>query len=260
MLTSGLRVITTSRKSIKWPVLLSDASAAFFDELDPITPSDPGFDDVEAIPKAIKALITGSSESFDDSDPDLLQLLVDHLHTVLALRLDRQFLVGKVADNAGNAFDGLNWFAGVPEIDLDGTLDNYDPFLRRWRDPRQRRHRPDRRGRAPVDRDGAGPAEGVGDRKQHAAPAAAECADLPDPAGRPQRHRRHEHRLPLRHEPGRGRSEAGHVGRGRPLGGVLQRRDPGPGAAAATLAVPFADQVVVELVNSPAPDPSEITP
>ncbi len=126
VLASGVPTITTDRSSIKWPRLTADMTADFFDELEEITPSDPGLDEHEVEPKAIKALARGSSEAFEDSDPDLLELVQAHLQTVLALKLDRECLVG----NAAKGFKGMTNATGIGTIDAEGFMDDYDLLLR----------------------------------------------------------------------------------------------------------------------------------
>jgi HK97 family phage major capsid protein len=121
-----MRVIATDKSSIKWPKLVADMTAAFFNELEEITASDPDFDEFEVQPKAIKALARGSSEVFEDSDPDLLDLLRTHLNTILALKLDREILVG----NDAKGFPGLLTMAGITQIDAAGAMTNYDALLR----------------------------------------------------------------------------------------------------------------------------------
>lgn len=129
VLASGVRVIPTDRNKITWPAVLGDVAAAFYDELDEITESDPDLDEIEAVPKAIKALVRGSSEAFEDSDPDLLNMLVDHLSIVLGLRLDRALLTGDTTTEP-KGFNGLLNLAGVPEIDVEGDMANYDALVR----------------------------------------------------------------------------------------------------------------------------------
>jgi uncharacterized protein len=126
VLASGVRIITTTRKEVRWPRLISDVSADFYDELEEIDESEPGFDDFSVDPKAIKALVRGSSEAFDDSDPDLLTIVRQNLETVLSLKLDRELLVG----NAAKGFKGMANQTGINTIDAGGTANNYDVFVR----------------------------------------------------------------------------------------------------------------------------------
>lgn len=126
VLASGIRIITTSNKVVRWPRLVSDMSADFYDELDEIDESDMGFDEWEISPKAIKALVRGSTEAFDDSDPDLLTIVRQNLETILALKLDRELLVG----NAAKGFLGMTQATGISSLDAAGVAANYDPFVK----------------------------------------------------------------------------------------------------------------------------------
>jgi len=111
VLESGVRIIVTDRQSVEFPRQTADPTATFYAELDPITESDPVYDSLTVTPKAIKALVRGSSEAFEDSSPDLLTLLEANLQKVLALNLDGALLFGSIAGNA-KAFDGMDVVAG----------------------------------------------------------------------------------------------------------------------------------------------------
>lgn len=126
VLRSGVRIVTTSREELRWPMLTGDVTADFYNELEEIAESDPTFADFVIAPKAIKALVRGSSEAFEDSDPDLLRLVQAHLQTILALKLDRECLVG----NAAKGFLGLTQAAGTQTIAVGGALANWDPILK----------------------------------------------------------------------------------------------------------------------------------
>jgi HK97 family phage major capsid protein/HK97 family phage prohead protease len=125
VLATGVPVITTSNKSIKWPRLVGDTDAEFYDELEEIAESDPLFDDWEVTPKKIAALVRGSSEAFDDSSPDLLTIVRQNLETVLGLKLDRELLVG--SDPKG--FEGMANTPGINTMTAGATSPNYDPFV-----------------------------------------------------------------------------------------------------------------------------------
>jgi HK97 family phage major capsid protein len=129
VLASGIRVITTDQRTIQWPALISDADASFYDELDPIDESDPGFTEHEVRPKKIAALVRGSSEAFDDSSPDLLTIVQDNLQTILALKLDRALLAGSLATDP-KGFNGMLNVAGIQVLDADDAMTNYDVFAR----------------------------------------------------------------------------------------------------------------------------------
>ncbi|MBO0767542.1 MAG: phage major capsid protein [Solirubrobacterales bacterium] len=122
VLASGVPVISTSSKTVHWPRLTADISADFYSELDEITESDPGFDEFEVDPKAIKALVRGSAEAFEDSDPDLLQVIQRNLQTILGLKLDHELIQG----NSAKGFSGLVNQAGINVLDAGGSVENYD--------------------------------------------------------------------------------------------------------------------------------------
>ena len=69
VLQAGAQLVTTDRKAVTWPILTGDVDVAFYDELDEITASDVDLDELEIPIKALKALVRGSSEAFEDSDP-----------------------------------------------------------------------------------------------------------------------------------------------------------------------------------------------
>ena len=103
VLASGVPVVSTDRKSIKYPTLTGDVLADFVGELDPIDATDPTLDEIEITPKSIKSLGRASSEALDDSSPSLLTIVQNNLNTVLALKLDAELLVGA----SENGFDGI---------------------------------------------------------------------------------------------------------------------------------------------------------
>lgn len=126
VLATGVPVFTTDRGKVTWPVITDDIEADFYDELETITASDPGLDDFELEPKAIKALVRGSSEALEDSDPSLLQVVTDNLHVSLGLKVDREFLVG----NAAKGFKGLSQMPGTQVLDMEGAgFTDYDPLI-----------------------------------------------------------------------------------------------------------------------------------
>jgi HK97 family phage major capsid protein len=57
VLESGIRVVVTDRQSVQFPRQTADPTATLYNELDPITESDPTYDQLTVTPKAIKALV-----------------------------------------------------------------------------------------------------------------------------------------------------------------------------------------------------------
>ncbi len=126
VLASGVPVVSTDRKEVTWPTLKADLEVGFYEELEEITEDDPELDDFTLTPKAIKGLVRGSSEAFEDSDPDLLQLVQNNLVAVMGLKFDGQALAGSAGTKA---FDGMTKLAGQ-SLDMAGAaFENYDPIV-----------------------------------------------------------------------------------------------------------------------------------
>lgn len=103
MLATGMQTITTDKKSIHWPTLVGDMTAAWYDELEAIGESDPDFDEWEIPVANLKALVRASAEALEDSDPDLLRLLLSHINLILSDKVDTELLTG----NDAKGFKGL---------------------------------------------------------------------------------------------------------------------------------------------------------
>lgn len=126
LLASGVPVIPTNRKSVKFPTITGDIEVDFYDELEQIEESDPELDEFEVEPRAIKGLVRGSSEAFEDSSPDLLNLVQSNLATSMGLRLDREGIVG----NSTKGFKGLTTMSGTQALDMKkGGLADYDALI-----------------------------------------------------------------------------------------------------------------------------------
>lgn len=115
---SGVPIVPTDKKAVKFPMLTGDVNVAFYDELEEITPSDPGLDEFDVAVKALKALVRCSTEAVEDSEPDLLQLLSDHLNIAMALKGDRELVAG----NDPKGFPGLMNVTGTQAIAVNGAL------------------------------------------------------------------------------------------------------------------------------------------
>jgi HK97 family phage major capsid protein/HK97 family phage prohead protease len=122
---TGVNVVPTDKRAVHWPVLTGDLTAAFYDELEEITPSDVTLDEFSVPVKAIKALVRGSSEAFEDSDPSLMQIVTDNLNLTLALKGDRDLTIG----NDPKGFKGLTQITGTQSIAVGGPL-SWDHILK----------------------------------------------------------------------------------------------------------------------------------
>ena len=118
---SGVPIITTDRKAVTRPVISGDITASFYDELDEIDETDPSFDDFTVPVKAIKTLVRGSSEAFEDSDPELLGILNDNINTAMVLKGDRSLLVGNTSTEP-KGFNGLLNVTGTQSLAVGGAI------------------------------------------------------------------------------------------------------------------------------------------
>ena len=126
VLATGVPVRETERRSVVFPTIVSDVSVAFYNELEEISESDPVLAELEIEPRAIKGLVRGSSEAFEDAEPDLLDLVTGNLATQLALRLDAECLVG----NTSKGFKGLTTMPGTQTLSVGGGLTSYDAIIK----------------------------------------------------------------------------------------------------------------------------------
>jgi len=130
LLAAGAALVTTDRKAVTFPILTGDLDPApvFLDELEEIPLSDLDLDEFTIPVKAIKAMVRGSSEAFEDSDPDLLQLVADNLNIAMSLKADRALVAGSIATEP-KGFDGLLNIAGTQSINVAGPL-SWDHILK----------------------------------------------------------------------------------------------------------------------------------
>jgi uncharacterized protein len=122
---SGVPIVATDSKNVKWPMLTGDVDVAFYDELEDITESDPAIDEFEVPVKALKALVRTSSEAAEDSDPDLLQLVADNINVAMVLKGDRELVNG----NDAKGFKGFVNVTGTQSLAVGGAL-SYDHIIK----------------------------------------------------------------------------------------------------------------------------------
>lgn len=130
-LASGVRVIPTDRQSITWPRLTADVDPTWVPETVQIPAGDPAFGTLTASPKKLAHRVELSNEVVDDSEPSIVDVLNNHLATMLALKLDRGIFEGNPAADT-ESIRGLKYVAGTQVIDMGangGTLTDYDPLL-----------------------------------------------------------------------------------------------------------------------------------
>jgi HK97 family phage major capsid protein len=126
VLATGVPIIATDRKEVKWPTLTEDVAVNFYGELEEIALSDPDFGELTITPAAIKGLVKGSSEAFEDSDPDLLAIVQKSLVRSMALKFDAECLIG----GSTHGFAGMTKWSGTQSLDMAGkAFTDYDPFV-----------------------------------------------------------------------------------------------------------------------------------
>lgn len=122
---AGVPIVSTERGIATWPRLTGDVDVAFYDELEPIVKSDPVLADFAVAVKKLATLTRVSTEALEDSDPSLAQILTDNVTTAMALKADRELLVG--SDPKG--FAGIMNVPGTQSIAVGGAL-SWDVLLK----------------------------------------------------------------------------------------------------------------------------------
>lgn len=114
-LVSGFSVLTTDKDSVIFPALTADVSPSWYAEAAAITPGDPTFGTVTAVPRKLAHLVQMSNEVIDDSDPPVLNALTQHLMRVLGLKLDLGFFEGS---GTPPEIRGLKNVSGIQTISM----------------------------------------------------------------------------------------------------------------------------------------------
>lgn len=128
VLQSGVRVIPTDSRELRVPRVLSDVAANWTAEAAEITVSDPNMDSVVAVPRKLAVLTFASNELFDDSNPDLAELLGENIARSMSLKLDKGLLEGS---GTAPEIRGLKNQSGVQVLSMGANgagLDNLDPI------------------------------------------------------------------------------------------------------------------------------------
>ncbi len=130
LLASGVRVIPTERDALTFPKLSADMTAGFFNEGQVITASDPTLVSVTATPRKLAARVELTNEVVDDSEPDVVDVLENHIAAILGLRLD---LAGFEGSGTAPEIRGLKNVAGIQTVSMGANgaaITNYEPILR----------------------------------------------------------------------------------------------------------------------------------
>ncbi len=130
LLASGVRVIPTDRDAITFPKLSADMTAGFFNEGQLIAASDPTLVSVTATPRKLAARVELTNEVIDDSEPDVIDILENHIAAILGLRLD---LAGFEGSGVTPEVRGLKNVPGIQAVSMGANgapVTNYDPLVR----------------------------------------------------------------------------------------------------------------------------------
>ena len=114
-LRSGVRVVPTDRKTIQWPVVISDPIPDWVAETDVIPATDPAFDTLEAEPKKLAARTEFSNEVLDDSEPAAEGVVRRLMQRALGLTLDLAFYQGNPSADP-NVIRGLKFQSGIQTL------------------------------------------------------------------------------------------------------------------------------------------------
>jgi HK97 family phage major capsid protein/HK97 family phage prohead protease len=127
-LASGLRVIPTTRESITWPQLVTSVDPSWVAEAAVIPEGDPAFVELTATPRKLAHRVVFSNEVADDSEPQIITVLQQHLGVMLGLKLDLAIFEG----NDANGVRGLKFTPGVQTVSMGtngAALTDYDPII-----------------------------------------------------------------------------------------------------------------------------------
>lgn len=125
---AGFRVIETDSDTLLIPRLTADVTANWTAEGATITASDPTIDELTAAPKKLAAITEVTNELIEDSNPDVLDLLMtNHLRSI-ALKFDLGVFEGS---GTPPEIRGLKNVSGISEVSMGtngAALANLDPF------------------------------------------------------------------------------------------------------------------------------------
>lgn len=115
-------VVTTGSAHYRIPVVNADPVAAWVDEGDEITPTDPTLTELVVTPTKVAGLTIISAELADDSDPAAANVVGDGLGRDIARRIDQAAFAGLAAP----APAGLSTLSGVQSYINAGAFGNLD--------------------------------------------------------------------------------------------------------------------------------------
>lgn len=117
-------VVPTMSASFRIPIITTDSSAAWTPEGEEITPTNPGVDELDIVPKKLAALTIISNELANDSSPEAQQVVGDSIARDIARKVDAAYFTNTTL----NGPDGIASVAGAQLVDGGGAYTNTDPF------------------------------------------------------------------------------------------------------------------------------------
>jgi len=125
-LQAGIVVVPTDRKEISWPKLSADIDPEWVESGEEIEVGDPTLTTLEAKPKKLAHIVKVENEVIDDSEPSVVDVLNNHLGTMLGLKLDKGIFEGNAVVANSKEIVGLIKQAGIQKAKKPTS---YDPFI-----------------------------------------------------------------------------------------------------------------------------------
>ncbi|MGZ4185013.1 MAG: phage major capsid protein [Solirubrobacteraceae bacterium] len=120
VLASGATRVTTAQRVVHVPRVLTDGTAAWYNELEEITAGDPTGNELVLTPKKCAAITKLSDESVSDSSPSVLDAVGTAMTRCVALAIDSALLTGA----GGKAPVGVYGQAGEHAVSATVTIDS----------------------------------------------------------------------------------------------------------------------------------------
>jgi HK97 family phage major capsid protein len=131
MLSAGIKVISTSRESLLFPLVTTVVDPSWTPEATEIPEGDPGWTQVSVTPSKLAHRVIVSNEALDDAPLDLMGWIQAHVMRMMSLKLDAGLLEGHPTGGAPGT-TGLKYTTGIQSIDVMGAngakLTSLDPI------------------------------------------------------------------------------------------------------------------------------------
>ena len=127
-LSSGIRVLNTDNDTLSIPKMVDDVVSDWTAEAAEISLSDPSGASVVAVPRKLAALTIVSSETVEDSDPEIAEMIGESLARSMALKFDLGVYEG---NGVAPSIRGFKSVSGIQTLSMGtngATLTNLDPI------------------------------------------------------------------------------------------------------------------------------------